>query len=222
MSHDIIKDQIEYYRARAREYDRSVLGSDATEAALPDPFARAADLLRKQGHFARALELACGTGIWTRILAGMADHVSALDAAPEMLDEARSKLPAGNVTFEQADLFTWQPDSRYDLVLSAFFLSHVPPDALDSFLERATRAILPAGRLILIDQHSPSAADSSIAHGDYYADRTLADGRTFTIVKIFYSLDFLRDRLAQLGFHADTQDLGNTFFFLSATRLVTT
>ncbi|HEY3717219.1 MAG TPA: class I SAM-dependent methyltransferase [Jatrophihabitantaceae bacterium] len=39
------------------------------------------------------LELACGTGVWTALLAGRANTLTAVDAAPEMIEIARERAP---------------------------------------------------------------------------------------------------------------------------------
>jgi demethylmenaquinone methyltransferase/2-methoxy-6-polyprenyl-1,4-benzoquinol methylase len=223
MSDEILKEQIAYYRARAQEYDRSLRAADSTAPdsgqthdLLAGDLAPAAHLLKQQGPFREALELACGTGIWTQVLLTIAEHVTALDAAPEMLAIARDKLGSDRIDYMQADLFHWQPDKQYDLVFFAFWLSHVPPDLLDPFLNNVARAVRPGGSLIIIDQFAPTDADRQVAREESYAERPLSDGRTFKIVKVFYDLDLLREKLAPRGFTVDAQLLGPSFFFLSA------
>lgn len=218
-----IKDeQIAYYRARAQEYDQSLVGpgNPASNQPVADQFegelALAANLLKQQGPFGEVLELACGTGIWTQILAARSNHLTALDAAPEMLAITRAKLGDDRIEYRQADLFQWDPTEQYDLVFFAFWLSHVLPEALDTFLAKAAQAAQPGGRMIIIDEYAPTAADRQVAKDDLYAERPLLDGRTFTIVKVFYSLDTLSEKLGNLGFKVEAQELGPSFFFLSA------
>lgn len=213
MKNDILNEQIAYYRARAAEYDSSL---SAEGGRLTGDFACIADLLKKQGPFQQTLELACGTGIWTGILLSISGQVTALDAAPEMLAIARQKHGDDRINYQQADLFQWQPAQQYDLVFFAFWLSHVLPDALDSFLSKAGRAVRPGGRLIIVDEYAPSPGDLAIAKDDFYAERPISDGRTFTIVKVFYDLDHLGAKLSRLGFNVGAQAVGSSFFFLSA------
>ena len=85
----VLHEQVEYYRARAGQYDAGVYA--APGAWLP------ADLL--VGHTmpiqGAVLEIACGTGHWTKIISGREDmgSVTALDASPEMIEIARGKAP---------------------------------------------------------------------------------------------------------------------------------
>ena len=208
MSDPILDEQIEYYRARAQEYDESI--SAATDLLAPGKI-----LLRDLGKFDTILELACGTGIWTETLLKMGNHVTALDAATEMLDIARQKFRNQRIQFQQADLFHWEPTQQYDLVFFANWLSHVPPEALDEFLGNVKQAVQPSGYVALIDQYLPSNLDRQIAKDDIYATRPIEDGRQFTIVKAFYDLECLQGKFEALGFEVSTNKFTDTFFFLS-------
>ena len=209
MNDQILDEQINYYRARAQEYDESI--ADAAELLKP-----ARRLLLELGRFDAILELACGTGMWTEVLLGMGQTVTAVDAAPEMLDRARQKLGVERIQYQQADLFHWEPEQKYDLVFFANWLSHVPPDALDGFLEMVRRAVKPGGQIAILDQGAPSDSDRAIARDEIYAQRPLEDGRQFMIVKVFYDLDTLRNRLERLGFEISIRKVADTFFFLVA------
>jgi ubiquinone/menaquinone biosynthesis C-methylase UbiE len=207
-----IAEQIAYYRARAQEYDATNGVGDGV----------AEQLLRAMGPFDQILELACGTGNWTQILATMGREVTALDAAPEMLALARQKTAPASVHFQQADLFQWEPTQSYDLVFFAFWLSHVPPDMLDPFLEKISRAVKPGGYIAIVDEYAPMPEERDLSRdgvgGQIYAERPLLSGQTFVIVKVFYDLESLRDRLASLGFTVAVEKLDDIFFFLRAQR----
>ena len=207
MHGSILNEQIEYYRARAQEYDASIL--EATDLLAPGKA-----LLLDLGQFDSILELACGTGIWTETLLQMGNQVTAVDAAPEMLDIARQRLGDKRISYEQADLFHWEPAQKYDLVFFANWLSHVPPTTLDEFLSKVGRAIRPGGQIAMIDQYLPSESDRRVAKDDIYATRPIEDGRQFTIVKAFHELVDLQNKFEALGFVVSTNKFTNTFFFL--------
>ena len=81
-----------YYAARAEEYDKVYLKAErqadlrAMERWLPPVFAGAA-----------VLEVACGTGYWTQFIARSAKSILAVDAAPETMAIARSRIPEGKI-----------------------------------------------------------------------------------------------------------------------------
>src|SRR5258708_24287224 len=95
--------QVAYYRARAAEYEatsyRDVHGADRRIAAL-------VRYLRPGGHL---LEIACGTGMWTRHLADCAATVAAIHAAPEMIPLARQLITTDTVTLAPAHVLASAP-----------------------------------------------------------------------------------------------------------------
>src|SRR5687768_234929 len=147
MEDDVLREQLAYYRARATTYDESI--GDGLRGAIT----AVVDLIQQLGPFEHALELACGTGIWTRLLVNVAQHVTAVDAAPEMLALNAAKVAHTRVRYLRADLFTWEPTEQYDLVFFAFWLSHVPPSRLDTWLATVLRAVRPGGSLVVVDEY---------------------------------------------------------------------
>src|SRR4051812_20196484 len=144
---EILADQVNYYRRRAGEYDVTAYGDVAAARAR---IARLVAELRPTG---RVLEIACGTGLWTEALAGLADTVKAIDAAPEVLEIARDRMRSANVSFEVADVFSWDPDARFDVVFFSAWLSHVPMSRFEEFWQSLRGLLAENGRVLFIDEH---------------------------------------------------------------------
>jgi ubiquinone/menaquinone biosynthesis C-methylase UbiE len=219
MDHHILDEQMTYYRKMAQEYDDMTGQTEDLQRA----FARARELLQQQAPVGQILELACGTGTWTRALLPLGRELTAIDASPEMLSLARQKVGNAAVQFQQADLFQWQPSQQYDLVFFANWLSHVPPQRLDAFLGTVARAVRPGASLALVDQYAPLPEDREIIvrdaeEGAIYAKRSLRNGQTFLIVKVFYDLQSIENLLDALDFTVTVQKLDDIFFFLQARR----
>jgi demethylmenaquinone methyltransferase/2-methoxy-6-polyprenyl-1,4-benzoquinol methylase len=91
MSDDVIQQQIDYYRARASEYDdwfyrlNRYDHGEALNQKWFDEAKLAAQALYALGGVNRALDLAACTGIWKALLAEIESHVSSIDASEEML-----------------------------------------------------------------------------------------------------------------------------------------
>jgi 2-polyprenyl-3-methyl-5-hydroxy-6-metoxy-1,4-benzoquinol methylase len=149
----LLAEQGDYYRRRAGEYedwwfrrDRYDRGKEANarwfaggaevEAAL--------DRFRPRG---RVLQLACGTGIWTRKLARSAERLTAVDGSAEMLSLNRANLEDPTVEYLQADLFSWEPSETFDVCFFGFWLSHVPEERFEPFWEKVHQALEPEGRV---------------------------------------------------------------------------
>jgi demethylmenaquinone methyltransferase/2-methoxy-6-polyprenyl-1,4-benzoquinol methylase len=195
---EVLVDQVDYYRRRAAEYDVTAYGD---VAAARDRIARLVAGMRPVG---RVLEIACGTGLWTEALAEWADTVTAVDAAPEAVAIARGRVPAGNVRFEVADVFSWDPGTRFDVIFFSAWLSHVPASRFGPFWAQLGRLLAENGRVLFIDEHVDEQAKEAYLTGEGDADseiveRRLNDGRTFRVIKNFVDPPELERRLAQLG-----------------------
>jgi SAM-dependent methyltransferase len=222
----ILQDQIDYYRARAGEYDewwfrtgRYDRGPDfnarwraevgAVEAALDTWLtARGPQML---------LELACGTGLFTRRLAPRVPHITAVDASPEVLAINRSRVATSNVDYIEADLFSWRPAARYDAVFFSFWLSHVPEERFAAFWDKVATALAPRGAAYLIDSAfdpTSTAKDHVLRERDTgIVTRRLNDGREFRIVKLFWEPQALAARLGALGWSATLAQTPSYFIY---------
>jgi demethylmenaquinone methyltransferase/2-methoxy-6-polyprenyl-1,4-benzoquinol methylase len=209
----VLTEQVEYYRKRAGEYDEWWFRTgryDHGEAlnaawhadvrAVEERLAQFLDAARPQ----RALELACGTGLFTRWLAPRVGRLLALDASPEVQAINRGRVGAANVEYALTDLFAWEPGATYDFVFMSFWLSHVPDDRFDAFWATVRKALAPGGTAYVIDSgwdltstaknHAQPDREGGIAR------RKLNDGSEYRIVKIFHDPEALAQRLARLGF----------------------
>jgi len=212
---DLLTAQVAYYRARAAEYDawwfrtgRFDRGG-ANNAAWHTDVAsveRAVTDMLATARPSRVLELACGTGLFTRHLAPRVEHVTAVDAAPEVIAINRRRVGASNVDYVEADLFAWEPPRRYDCVFMSFWLSHVPPARFAPFWAMVRRALAPQGFAYVVDSaHDPTSTAANHPTPDRTAGivlRKLDDGREFRIVKVFHEPEPLMASLEALGFSA--------------------
>jgi demethylmenaquinone methyltransferase/2-methoxy-6-polyprenyl-1,4-benzoquinol methylase len=222
---DLLEERIAYYRARAGEYDEWWLrlgrydrGPEAKAEWLAEveQLHRALDAFEPRG---RVLELACGTGIWSRELARHADALTLVDSSPEVLAINAERVEHPHLQRLQADLFTWQPTERYDVVFFSFWLSHVPPHAFERFWHLVAECLAANGRVFFIDSLDDGRAG---ARDQTATRRRLNDGREFQIVKIFYRPAELEARLRGLGWQATVRSTPNYFLFGSATLMPST
>src|SRR5262249_27791123 len=101
----------------------------------------------------RALDGGTGAGALAVALAPLVREVVAVDIVPELLAEARSRVPA-NVELVEADM-TALPFERasFDLVCTARTLHHVArPELVLAELDRVLR---PGGTMLVVDQLAP-------------------------------------------------------------------
>jgi SAM-dependent methyltransferase len=218
---ELLAEQIAYYQARAGEYDgwwlrrgRYALPPDL-ERRWFDDVAEAEAALREFAPTGRVLELACGTGLWTQHLVGYADHVTAVDASPEVIELNRVRLAGAPVEYVVADVFEWQPPAAsYDVVMFTYWLSHVPDDRLDAFWSGVRTALRPGGRVFLVDS-CPYPPESS-PPGGRAQRRELNDGRSFTISKRYWTASELERDLRQRGWVATARVTANQMILVAS------
>lgn len=194
MTDEVLAGQVDYYRRRAAEYDATAYG-DVTAART-----RIARLVAQMRPAGSVLEIACGTGLWTEALARWADTVTAIDAAPEAVAIARDRVRSARVSFEVADVFSWDPGTRFDVIFFSAWLSHVPTSRLGQFWQLLGSLLTGSGRVLLIDEHIDERGKEAYVTGqDEVVERRLDDGSTFRVIKNFVDPQELELRLRRLG-----------------------
>lgn len=219
----VLEEMVAYYRARAPEYDewwqrqgRYDRGPELNRRWFTEihEVLTAFDALDLRGD---VLELAPGTGNWTQRLLQIADTITAVDASPEMVAINQARVQSDRVTYVLADLFAWQPDRQYDAVFFGFWLSHVPLERMDEFLQKVRSALRPGGKLFFIDSLRDSTASSPDqplpAATTQIMTRKLNDGRTFDIVKNFFEPAALAAQYRAVGLPITVQTTENYFIY---------
>ncbi len=196
MSDHLIAEQIAYYRQRTPEYDQTAYDLSASNLD------RIESIVADLPSFEPALEIACGTGIWTAHLARRIHDLTAVDASPESLALARQRCPA-HVRFICTDVLRWLPNRCFNLVFFAAWLSHVPDDRFDAFFTALRARLAPGGLVAFVDEHVSLQSKERPTANSGVVRRTLSDGSEYRIVKIFVDPPSLTNRLRALGWTAE-------------------
>ena len=208
-----------YYARRAAEYEK-----------IYDKPERQGDLARMRADIpalfkgARVLEIACGTGYWTPLIAAQAESVTAVDFNEETLAIARSKrYPRQNVRFRQADAYAL-PDfgNRFSGCYAGFWWSHVPVGRLDAFLEGLHGRLEPGAIVAFMDNRYVEGSSTPLsrtdAEGNTYQSRRLADGTTHEVLKNFPTAQEMRLRLGR--FASAVQFVQYPYYWLASYRIM--
>ena len=209
-----------YYAQRAAEY----------EAIYAKP-ERQADLARMREDIPslfkneRVLEIACGTGYWTPLIAAQAQSVLALDYNEETLAIARTKkYPKANVRFERADAYAlpgWK--EKLSAAYAGFWWSHVPLGRIDSFLAHLHSRLASGARVAFMDNTQVEGSSTPIsrrdAEGNTYQSRRLGDGSSHEVLKNFPSAQELRERLGRHG--SDVAVKEYEYYWVATYRIMT-
>jgi SAM-dependent methyltransferase len=135
------------------DFDRIALLT-ACEREAPETYAQY--LLRRLPEGCRnVLEIGCGFGAFARAVAERAEHVTAMDLSPEMIEIAGERSEGiSNLEFVLGD-FLRVPlqEESYDCIATLATLHHLP---LVEALTRMKSLLRPGGTLLLHDLTAPS------------------------------------------------------------------
>ncbi|GEK21899.1 class I SAM-dependent methyltransferase [Cellulomonas xylanilytica] len=139
----------------ARYWDAAAAGfDDEPDHGLRDPATRAAWASRLAGWLPSGpwdvLDLGCGTGSLSALLAQVGHRVTGVDVSPQMIERARTKLadaglPATFVVGDAAD----PPGDPVDVVLVRHLVWTLPDPR--AALARWVGLLRPAGTLVLVE-----------------------------------------------------------------------
>jgi SAM-dependent methyltransferase len=106
-----------------------------------------------------ALDAACGTGRFAEFLARRGHRVIGVDSSPDMLAQARQRVPAGEFGVAELDRLPL-PDDCADVIVCALALVHVP--RLHPVLAEFARVLRPGGDLVISDLHHERVTRGSV------------------------------------------------------------
>jgi SAM-dependent methyltransferase len=114
-------------------------------------------------HFARALDIGCGTGEFSRLLADRSDYVLALDLSPQMIEVAKQRSEGySNIDYQVGDVMVWDlPVEQFDCVASIATLHHLP---MRSMLARMKGALKEGGSLLVLDLYRQEGLGEALSN----------------------------------------------------------
>jgi demethylmenaquinone methyltransferase/2-methoxy-6-polyprenyl-1,4-benzoquinol methylase len=218
---------VEYYRQRAPYYERVYHKPERQE-----------DLKRLRemvvGTFAgkKVLDVACGTGYWTEIIADSAKSIVGIDFNEEVLEVARTKaIPESKARFLRGDAYALpELAQEFDAGMVGFWWSHVPKAKLLGFLAGLHRRVKPGATVMVFDNAFVHGSSTPLsrkdsdgnpvsrpdADGNTYQERVLDDGSTHQIVKNFPTEEELRFSVREIATDVSVKFL--TYYWILSYR----
>lgn len=120
-------------------------------------------------RYLNALEVGCGYGRLSPIVAERVERLTSVDPNPTALEMARRCYPEIDYREAAANALPFS-DGEFDLVMSWTVLQHVPPAQFDQVARELVRVIAPGGTLLLCE----TTVEEPVA----YTAETLTWGRT--------------------------------------------
>ena len=110
----------------------------------------------------RVLEIGCGTGTLSLLMAERGAQITAIDASPGMLSEAKFKAEeaglADAITYYQLDVTELSDHVElhsFDVIVSTLAFSEFPPEVLQYALKQIPQLLKPGGQLLIADEIIP-------------------------------------------------------------------
>lgn len=212
-------DMAAYYGRRAKEYERVYAKPERRDDLIR---LRASVGMAFKGH--EVLEVACGTGYWTEVIAPVASSVLACDVSPEVLEIARGKpWGAARVEFHPADAYAL-PDfgRRYSAAFAGFWWSHMPKRKIAGFLTAFHAHLAPGAEVVFIDNRYVAGNSTPISRtdeaGNTFQQRRLDDGSVHEVLKNFPTEAELLQAVA--GLTSSAEVLLTDYFWVLNYRLL--
>jgi len=207
----------DYYAKRATEYERIYQKPERQEdlKQLQDVVANVFDGLD-------VLEIACGTGFWTRFASLSAKSIVATDYNEEVLSIAREKDYGCPITFLKTDVYALDGvDGPFSAAFAGFWWSHVPKAKIDGFLGVLNSKLARGATVVMIDNRYVEGSSTQIARedneGNTYQIRELSDGSRHEVLKNFVKEEEFMTRITPLG--EDCRFSSLEYFWLAQYKL---
>lgn len=193
---NLVEQMNEYYEKRADFHDTLMsYTSEDKHERLMAPLLRRCEcgMLGKN-----ILEIACGTGNWTQLLARRAKSVVATDVNAVLLEKARLKSYAGdNVTFQVADAYKLgRLRKKFDAAFAADWWSHIPKAKIATFIDCLHKRLKPGSPVVFVDMLPNKHLHRMFSHydddGNLIHRRNVPGGGEYFVVKNFPTEDELR------------------------------
>ena len=104
----------------------------------------------------RVLDVGCGVGRWSSLLAARGGLVTGMDLSPTMITQAQRRARAMGVAnrcrFLVQDLAQLDAGETFDLIVGVTVLQHIlEPQALQAAVQRMADHLAPGGRMVLLE-----------------------------------------------------------------------
>jgi len=192
---------VEYYQKRAGEYDKIYYRDDPVrQSELHTLYAMSQEVLRDR----TVLDLACGTGFWTKIVSEAARSITGIDINAGTIEEAEKKTYGCPVEFILSDVFA-PPDplATFNGFLATFLISHIRRQDLDRLVDIWKPFFEPGARAFISDNNLICELRPELVWDDEkvntYKKRTLENGEQYLILKNYFEKDELESIFSRWG-----------------------
>lgn len=221
MTNNLSKKLTEYYSKRANNYEKIYNRQDKIRRKEQEIIA---SYIKNSFKNKYVLEIACGTGYWTKYLIDSATKVISIDSSLEMLAIAAKRYASHSlINFLQMDAYI-PPKTipSFTASLACLWFSHIPKNKIKTFLTTLHSRLAPDSTIIFVDNIYRENLGGKLIRRknslDTWKRRKLARGEEYDILKNYYSKEELLDIFSVYCKEIKVEYL--TYFWLVKYRLL--
>jgi len=202
----------EYYDKKAQEYEEVYSRKDTIrlqEQKLIQAY------IEKKFKDRLVLELACGTGYWTKYLLPIAQKIIAIDQSKEMLTIAKSRYARHpNIVFLQEDAYTPPTNTpAFTGCMANFLFSHILRKEIPIFLETLHKKLANNAFVMFVDSNYQKGFGGILVKKDGVEDtwkrRKLNSGEEYEVLKNYFTKEDLKNTFGKYTKDLEIQYLTN-------------
>lgn len=144
----------------------------------------------------RVLDIACGSGYGSKILAGADAVVEGVDISQEAIAQASRDFDHSNVIFHTGDIVNYDSDHPFDIITCFETIEHV--DDYQGAIQNLYRLLKPGGILIISTPNRPMS---------WRPVKTIYDKPTNPFHVREFDLEEFTEILTENGFEVDRSDI---------------
>jgi ubiquinone/menaquinone biosynthesis C-methylase UbiE len=211
-------EMMDYYDERAPEYDEIYQGG-GPGIAEPEIYTKDVEAIKAmcrdfgRGHL---IDIGCGTGYWLPYYSRNCTEITLVDQSRRMLGECQKRIKEIDadigVHFVKGNFMDVRFFSKvYDASVIGFFAGHLQGNNEPLFWKKLKRILRPKADLLWIDG-SWSEIRKRHRAKEGFQERTLNDGRVFTIFKRYFDKKDIKAVMAKYSLTMHSLYMGNVFF----------
>ncbi len=162
----------------------------------------------------RVLDIACGSGYGSAILAECAGHVTGVDIAADVVESNKKFYSMPNLDFRSGRAEKLEfGDGSFDVVVSFETIEHLPESGQELFLSEIRRVLAPGGLLVISSPDKKYYTDAKHLFNEFHLHELYHDEFIARLKRDYRRVKFGRQKVFFASILKAEDDCGETDYF---------